>query len=153
LGIQVVWLLILIITCNKYSGCYNVFHRRKELRERRREGVFMKRNISLVGVLAAMLFTALPALAGSGPYGNLGPSLDGDWRGVETEHVAMIEGTGPFGLFGPAEYNIIPGAEKQTLSIAWGNGPYGIFTSDGLVARDKANRHECLLVAVNCPVR
>jgi hypothetical protein len=117
----------------------------------------MKKIVTLFSVVAAMfLMGALPALAvGTGPYGTFGPVIEGGWRGgEETQRVAHLEGTGPYGFFGPSEgYTSIQGAENQPLAIAWGSGPYGVFNSNGMVARDKTNRSECLLVAMYCPLK
>jgi hypothetical protein len=73
---------------------------------------------------------------------------------VDNSHVLLLGGTGPYGIFGSIEgYNIIPGVDKSPLASSWGTGPYGIFNSEGmLVARDKSNKSECLLVAMTCPL-
>jgi len=117
----------------------------------------MKKFVTIFSALAGLLImSSLPAFAvGSGPYGAFGPMFDShSIRVVETEHVSMLGGTGPYGTFGSLEgYNIIPGAEKTRLTSSWGNGPYGVFNGSGLVARDKASKHECLLVAMNCPIK
>ena len=117
----------------------------------------MKKIISLFSVLAAMLLmTALPAYsAGTGPFGAFGPTFDHYSAGaVDNSHVVLFGGTGPYGTFGSVEgYNIISGSEKTPLASTWGDGPYGVFNSEGrIVARDKSNEHECLLVAMTCPL-
>ncbi len=118
----------------------------------------MKKIISLFSVVAAMLLiSALPAFsAGTGPYGAFGPTIDDFSHGaVDNEHVVLFGGTGPYGGFGPsAGYSFIPGVgEKAHAENSWGTGPYGVFNSYGMIARDKANKNECLLVAVVCPLR
>ena len=117
----------------------------------------MKKMISLFSVLAAMLLmSALPAFsAGTGPYGAFGPTIDNFSNGsVDNAHVVLLGGTGPYGVFSPVDgYNIIPGAEKSPMAFAWGTGPYGLLDSHGLIARDKSSKNECLLVAMDCPLR
>jgi hypothetical protein len=116
----------------------------------------MKKIISLFSVLAAvLLISALPAFsAGTGPYGAFGPTIDSrSVQAVDNTHVSWAGGTGPYGSFGPVEgYNIIPGAENTHMASSWGTGPYGTLNSHGLVARDKSDRGECLLVAMYCPL-
>jgi len=116
----------------------------------------MKKIISIFSVIAAVsLFSALPAFsAGTGPYGTFGPSLDShSARAFDNTHISWAGGTGPYGSFGPVEgYNIIPGSETTHMASSWGTGPYGTSNSHGLIARDKADRGECLLVAMYCPL-
>jgi hypothetical protein len=117
----------------------------------------MRKFITIFSAVAGlMIMSSIPAFAaGSGPYGGFGPMFDNhSISAVDTEHVVMFGGTGPYGTFGSVEgYNIISGAEKTRLTSSWGDGPYGVFNGNGLVARDKASKHECLLVAMNCPIR
>lgn len=113
----------------------------------------MKKIIGLFTVLAAIsLMSALPAFSGTGPFGAFGPMDSFSARTVDDTHVSMIRGTGPYGNFGTEGYNIVPGAEKS-IEYAWGTGPYGVLNANGLVARDKSNRAECLVVAIACPLR
>ncbi len=116
----------------------------------------MKKMVSLFSVLAAMLLmSALPAFsAGTGPYGAFGSTMDNYSRAADNAHVVLFGGTGPYGGFGPVvAHNNIPGMEKTPTALAWGTGPYGVLNSHGLVARDKSGKDECLLVAMNCPLR
>jgi len=116
----------------------------------------MKKIISIFSVMVAMLLiSALPAFsAGTGPYGAFGPTIDSrSAQAVDNTHVSWAGGTGPYGSFGPVEgYNIVPGAETTHMASSWGTGPYGVFNPHGLIARDKADRGECLLVAMYCPL-
>lgn len=116
----------------------------------------MKTIIGIFSVLAVVtLFSAVPAFSGgTGPYGAFGPNFDShSFQAADNTHVSWVGGTGPYGSFGPVEgYNIVPGAEKSHMASSWGTGPYGILNSHGLVARDKTDRGECLLVAMYCPL-
>jgi hypothetical protein len=115
----------------------------------------MKKFISLFSVLSAMLLiNALSSFAGTGPFGAFGPDTNSyTAQEVDHAHVSMVGGTGPYGVFSPVEgYNIVPGAETSP-AVAWGTGPYGLLNTHGLVARDKSIKEQCLLVAMNCPVR
>lgn len=76
-------------------------------------------------LVAALLFSALPAFSGSGPYGSYGLSDNVVMgQGVETNHTVVAGGTGPYGAFG-----VVPSGESHQI----------------------ANKDECLLVAMNCP--
>jgi hypothetical protein len=108
-------------------------------------------------VLAALLLmSALPAFSGgSGPYGSFGPDSYGTDKGVESHHTAFSGGTGPYGAFGfvGMETGVV---ESQRTAFSSGSGPYGAF---GPLGMDKgveshliANKDECLLVAINCPI-
>jgi hypothetical protein len=114
----------------------------------------MKIFISVFSVLSAiLLMSSLTSFAGTGPFGAFGPATD-SFMAQEVDHTLVSMGTGPYGVFTPVEgYNIIPGAEKTPMAFAWGTGPYGVLNSHGLVARDKSNRENCLLVASICPLR
>ena len=113
----------------------------------------MKKLAILFSMLAAvLLFSALPAFSGSGPFGSYGPSDNSIMgQGVETQHNVVAGATGPYGAFGPT----FKGVDTPRTAVAGGSGPYGAFSSSGLIegvaSHQIANKDECLMVAKNCP--
>lgn len=99
----------------------------------------------------AVLFSAIPAISSSGPFGTFGPH-DGTIKGKvnESHRISNVGGTGPYGAF------VNLGTERGELSkrpaTPGGTGPYGAFDTSGMLPGiGSTYKNECIVTAKNCP--